>query len=241
MQSYGEIYALYAPPQLLPFQIVVGYFPNPQIQVHVVYIDSNLPEQDISRQMTFDNIREGNRMRLIYKAEVGFFNAQGKFYLRIETGFDVLYSEVMTPISSEAHPLRIEWRDFANLVVGEQKIDYESNDFKNILYLCTDIGYPDYEYTEEGETRDGVFFPLKQISEKVYRFTFVAPEFLCDAIRLIPLADEVKVIDPLNKEYTCDNILITPKWIEGGNLARVDVEFHTDTIAKAIGKGYGSR
>jgi surface protein len=107
---------------------------------------------------------------------------------------------------------------------------------KHFLYLATELGKPDYLFEEEGETRDGYFFPEKQLSEKVYRFTFVAPEYLCDVMRFIRLSDYVIVTDPYGREYKCDTFLITPKWLTQGDLASVECEFQTNTVAKKVGQ-----
>ena len=97
---------------------------------------------------------------------------------------------------------------------------------------------PDYEFEEEGEERDGYFFPEKQISEKTYKFSFLAPEYLCDVMRLIRLSDIVQVTDKYGHLYNVDSFLIEPKWQQQGNLANVECEFQTDTVVKKIGRGY---
>jgi hypothetical protein len=51
------------------------------------------------------------------------------------------------------------------------------------------------------------------------------------------MADIVKITDRYGREYYCDTFLITPKWQEQGDLASVEAEFQTDTVAKTIGRG----
>jgi hypothetical protein len=109
--------------------------------------------------------------------------------------------------------------------------------YRNTLYLNTQLGKPEYEFNEEGENRDGFFFPEKQISEKKYKCQVLAPEYLCDVMRLIRMCDHVRVTDK-GRIYDCDTFLITPEWQEQGNLASVEIEFETDTVVKKIGKGY---
>ena len=77
----------------------------------------------------------------------------------------------------------------------------------------------------------------KQISEKTYRCTFLAPEYLCDVMRLIRLSDYVIVTDKYGRVYNCDTFLATPTWQTQGNLASVEVEFQTDTVVKKICRG----
>ena len=64
----------------------------------------------------------------------------------------------------------------------------------------------------------------------------MAPEYLCDAMRFVRMADEIKVTDKYGRTYLCDQFLMTPKWQDQGNLASVEAEFQTDTVAKAIGR-----
>ena len=118
------------------------------------------------------------------------------------------------------------------------RIQYNSGQyaFHNVVYLATELGKPDYEFEETGESRDGWFFPEKMISEKSYKFQFMAPEYLCDAMRFVRMADEIKVTDKYGRTYLCDQFLMTPKWQDQGNLASVEAEFQTDTVAKAIGR-----
>jgi hypothetical protein len=35
--------------------------------------------------------------------------------------------------------------------------------------------------------------------------------------------------------YKCDTFLITPKWLTQGDLASVECEFETNTVAKKVG------
>lgn len=121
--------------------------------------------------------------------------------------------------------------------VGENLIEGGER-YRNRLYFCTELGRPDYEFSEEGETRDGYFFPEKQVSEKTYHFMILAPEYLCDVMRFIRMSDYKVVRDQFGRVYECDTFLITPKWQNQGYLASVDVEFQTDTVVKKIGRGY---
>ena len=106
------------------------------------------------------------------------------------------------------------------------------------MYLCTELGKPEYQFEEEGENRDGYFFPEKQISEKTYRAMCLAPEYLCDVMRFIRMADYVVITDKYGRSYDCDTFLITPKWQTQGDLASVEIEFETATVVKKIGRGY---
>lgn len=87
------------------------------------------------------------------------------------------------------------------------------------------------------EKRDGYEYPTKQISSKTYRFSFFATEFLLDALRFIRMADHI-VITNDEKTYNASAFLITPEWEKEGDVAGVDAQFQTDTVAKKIGLAY---
>ena len=93
---------------------------------------------------------------------------------------------------------------------------------------------PGSEYEEEGEERDGYFFAEKRLSWKTYRFAVLAPEYLCDVMRFIPLADHVRITDKYGREYLCDTFGTEVDWQEQGDLAAVSAEFTTDTAVKKI-------
>lgn len=230
----------------MPFQFTIPHTEEELRTAKLVYLDEFTPSliltEDFQEKMTKHTF--GDYDVFVFDASEDLIEEvlEGRCFILLQFGEQgkEYFSEVITIVKSTDGYVSLEWRDSLNVEVGNEKMLYEGNDYKNILYLCTQIGMPDYEYTEEGENRDGHFFPLKQISEKVYKFTFVAPEFLCDALRLVPLADNVVVKDQFGVTYQAEQILISPKWLEQGNLAQVDVELHTNTIVKTIGKGYES-
>lgn len=172
--------------------------------------------------------------------------AQGQYFLHVVATFNEggnkftvwdRFSEVFTVVNSVDRFLKLEWFDIVNLV-HENGVHLYDGGYKNKLYIDTQLGKPEYKFEEEGEDRDGFFFPEKQISEKVYKFTFLAPEYLLDALRIVRLSDHVFITDMYGKKYRCDTILMTPKWEAQGNLASVQVEFETNTVVKKLGKGY---
>jgi hypothetical protein len=133
--------------------------------------------------------------------------------------------------------LRIEWYNDEDFIMDGARIVYQNPTFVNRLYFATELGKPEYTFTEEGEQRDGYYFPEKQLSEKTYKCTVLAPEYLCDVMRLIRMADHVRITDKYGRQYLADTFLITPKWQEQGDLASVEIEFETSTVAKKIGRG----
>lgn len=156
----------------------------------------------------------------------------GNHYLKING----LVSEVFTVVSNANKFLQLVWRNEEDIIYNGGRLLY-STGYANRLLLDTQLGKPDYRFEEEGEERDGFFFPEKQISEKVYKFTFLAPEYLLDALRLVRLSDHVSIVDTFGKVHKCDTILLTPRWQTQGDIASVGVEFETGTVIKRLGNG----
>ena len=157
--------------------------------------------------------------------------------MELTDGVDVWYSEIFTAVQDVGGYLSIEWYDTQDSYFDSGIIVYNNPNFRNKLYLCTEVGKPDYTFEEDGEQRDGFFFPEKQLSEKTYKFTFLAPEYLLDVMRLIRMSDYVTIRDKYGRVYKCDTFLMTPKWQVQGDLASVECEFQTNTVAKKIGRG----
>lgn len=243
--AYGTIYPLFTPKRtLLPFQIM-----------------RNTSSRDITRAQLYDKngvlfadittaLKETG-LQIVPFASLGYDvivypsllpfaidTPDGIYYARMTDGVNVWYSEMFTIVGDLSGYLKIEWYDVENFVFDAGQIVYQNPKFHNVLYLCTELGKPEYTFEEEGETRDGYFFPEKQISEKTYRCMALAPEYLCDVMRFIRMSDKVFVTDKYGRQYDCNMFLITPKWQTQGDLASVEIEFETATVAKKIGRGY---
>lgn len=178
---------------------------------------------------------------IINGGEISAFDLPiGQYYAVMDDGTQTWYSEVFTVIDDSEPYLKIEWYDNADFVMDAGIIVYKyanNTQFKNVLYLQSDIAKPEYVFEEEGETRDGYFFPSKQISEKRYRFSFLASEYLLDVMRFIRMADFAEITYH-GQKYNLDTFLITPEWEDNGDVAAVEAEFDTATVAKKIGLGY---
>jgi hypothetical protein len=160
----------------------------------------------------------------------------GTYYLHIVSGFTENYSEMFT--YGAVPNVRLEWNDISDLSLPDGKIPY-SQGYVNRVWLNTAVGRPEYEIEKEGDERDGYFFMEKGISRKSYRMTFFAPEYLCDALRLVPVSDVVKIWDTslgASVEYDVDDVDMEVEWLEQGNYASVTITFHTDTVVKNLGK-----
>ena len=242
--AYGEVYPLFAQAGLLlPFQIIREHRANEITTVNLYQRDGQ-PVASIASQMeeaglTIVPFAAYGYDVILYPALFPLMSMfDGQYYMTLSDGVETWYSEVFTVVQDMAGYLKIEWYNDENLVFDGGQFVFANPRFHNFLYLATEVGKPEYTFEEEGESRDGFFFPEKQLSEKRYKCNILAPEYLCDVMRLIRMCDHVRVIDKYGRVYNCDTFLITPEWQEQGDLASVEVEFETDTVVKKIGRGY---
>lgn len=242
--AYGEVYPLFAQAGLLlPFQIIREHRANEVTTVNLYQRDGQ-PVASIASQMaeaglTIVPFAAYGYDVILYPALFPLMSMfDGQYYMTLSDGVETWYSEVFTVVQDMAGYLKIEWYNDENLVFDGGQFVFANPRFHNFLYLATEVGKPEYTFEEEGESRDGFFFPEKQLSEKRYKCNILAPEYLCDVMRLIRMCDHVRVTDKYGRIYNCDTFLITPEWQEQGDLASVEIEFETDTVVKKIGRGY---
>lgn len=243
--AYGTIYPLFTPKRtLLPFQIMRNTSSR-NITGAQLYDKNGVLFADITTALKETGLQIVPFASLGYDVIVypsllpfAIDTPDGIYYARMTDGVNVWYSEMFTIVGDLSGYLKIEWYDVENFVFDAGQIVYQNPKFHNVLYLSTELGKPEYTFEEEGETRDGYFFSEKQISEKTYRCMALAPEYLCDVMRFIRMSDKVFVTDKYGRQYDCDTFLITPKWQTQGDLASVEIEFETATVAKKIGRGY---
>lgn len=245
--AYGAVYPLLVPAgRLIPFQIQKAGG-GAAVKAEVLTLGgtaaADITERLAAGGMTLWRADGGGKEIVVYPALKDFSEPlpEGRYYVRLtdEAG-TVWFSEVFTSVSGVPDCLTVEWWDDADMMADGGAMIYASVPYRNRVYLRSDVGKPGYEFEEEGEERDGYFFPEKRMSEKTYKFVFLAPEYLCDAMRLAPLSDHVAVRDRLGRAYSCDTFSIAPKWEAQGDLAAVEAEFQTCTVVKKAGMAAGA-
>ena len=237
---YGRVYPLFTPAgYILPFQLIVPHAETPSI-TSVALFSGNTNESLGEYVTSF--VGGGLTVKQFTEYDVVVFPgsgaifgsmANGRYYLSMEVNGVTYYSEVFTVVNDIQPYLEIEWWNVEDFVMDAGTIVYTEPEFKNRIFLQADIAKPEYLFEEEGESRDGYFFPVKQISEKRYRFSFLASEYLLDVMRFIRMADYVKIYKD-GQTYSADTFLITPEWEAEGDVAAVSAEFDTDTVAKKL-------
>ena len=221
------------------YEATTEIIPDPIVEFNIYTKDGVLVgdfSNEIVPQISIKN--KGDIDVIIYAGILPFtILANGQYYGVMTDGTNTWYSEIFTVVNDISPYLKIEWWDVEDFVMDGGVIVYDNPKFKNVLYLKADIAKPEYVFEEEGETRDGYFFPVKQISEKKYRFGFIASEYLLDVMRFIRMADFAQITKN-GQTWKLDTFLITPEWENNGDVANVTAEFETATVAKKIGSTY---
>lgn len=161
---------------------------------------------------------------------------EGLYYLAISiSGLGIIYSDIFTVTNKVDDYLLLEYYNSYNFELKNGIVDFSDN-FKFRCYLNTQIGKPEYDFEEEATERMGYTFIESQVSKKIYKFTFIAPEYLCDALRIVRLCENKQITSKL-QTYDLTTFSMEPKWKDQGDLAAVECEFETDTVIANIG-GY---
>lgn len=238
--AFGQVYPLITyRNMLLPFQVIlsggssIGW-------VHIYNFNTGA-YIDIST-----SIKEAG---LTLKSYVGFkvlkypgilpiveIKHEGYYYLAIQVnGLGIIYSDIFSVTNRVDDYLLLEYSNSYNFEMKNGMVDFSDN-FKFKCYLDTQIGRPEYNFEEEATERMGYSFIESQVSKKIYKFIFIAPEYLCDALRIVRLCD-IKQITSKEQIYDLTTFTMEPDWEDQGDLASVECEFETDTVIANIG-GY---
>ena len=161
---------------------------------------------------------------------------EGQYYIRLRSSSGkYFYSDIFTVYNRVDDYLELEYTNSYNFELKNGIVDFSDN-FKFKCYLPAQIGKPEYDFEEEATERMGYTFIESQVSKKLYKFTFLAPEYLCDALRIVRLCND-KQITSKGQVYDLTTFNMKPEWEEQGDLAAVECEFETDTVISNIG-GY---
>lgn len=240
--AYNNVFSLLSPTtRLLPFQLIVEKtFPN----ISTVLL-KNIQDSTVKDLTTYFNAEALRKTFTDYDVYifpgVNYLSpelAEGLYYLEIQANTEKLYSEVFNCVKTiqAAEIVNISYWDNSDFIFQHipGRIVYSDN-YRSKIYLPTKLAKPDYKIEEVVEDRDGFKFVEKQIQKKLYRFSFLATEYLCDVVSMIGMHDNI-VITYNGKIYYVYDILFTPEWTNDGFVANVDSEFTTDAIVKKIGR-----
>ena len=243
--AFGQVFPLITYKNyLLPFQFVLNTTNAPSVKAVYLHDFNSGASVNITNDIISNGlvIKEVNGYTLIAYPAVFSINAidhEGFYYLQITLSDEsVYYSEVFCSKNDVSDCVLLEWGNTYDLEMLKGIISFK--DFvKFKCYLQTQIGRPEYTFEEQATERLGYSFIESQVSKKTYKFTALAPEYLCDALRIVRLCD-TKRITQGSQVYEPTSFSVEPKWQEQGDLASVEVEFDTATVIANLG-GYTTK
>lgn len=238
--AYGQVYPLITyRNMLLPFQVVLAS--GTSVNWVRLYDFNTGKYTDITTSMKENGltIKSFTGFKLLkYPGTLPIVEIkhEGLYYLAIGiSGSGNIYSDVFTVTNKVDNYLLLEYYNSYNFKLKNGIVDFSDN-FKFKCYLNTQVGKPEYDFEEEATERMGYTFIESQVSKKIYKFTFIAPEYLCDALRIVRLCEN-KQITSKSQVYDLTTFNMEPEWEDQGDLAAVECEFETDTVIANIG-GY---
>ena len=238
--AFGQVYPLITyKNMLLPFQVVLAS--GTSVDWVRLYNSSTGKYTDITASIKENGlqIKSFTGFKLLkYPGTLPIIGIvhEGQYYLAISiSGLGIIYSDVFTVTSKVDDYLLLEYYNSYNFELKNGIVDFSDN-FKFRCYLNTQIGKPEYDFEEEATERMGYTFIESQVSKKIYKFTFLAPEYLCDALRIVRLCENKQITSKL-QTYDLTTFSMEPEWEDQGDLAAVKCEFETDTVIANIG-GY---
>lgn len=238
--AFGQVYPLITySNRLLPFQVVLAT--GTSVNWVRLYNFNTGDYIDITASMNENGlaIKSYSSFKLLkYPGNLPIveIKKEGLYYLAISiSGLGVIYSDVFTVTNRIDDCLLLEYYNSYNFELKNGVVDFSDN-FRFKCYLNTQVGKPEYTFEEEATERMGYTFVESQVSKKIYKFTFVAPEYLCDALRIVRLCDTKQITSKL-QVYDLTTFNMEPEWEDQGDLASVECEFETDTVIANIG-GY---
>lgn len=238
--AFGQIYPLIINKNiLLPFQFCISS--GASVNKALLYdvngnVIADILSNLISNGLVVKSYSDFNLVKYPGILPINAIRHEGQYYIELRTNTNkCLYSDVFTSYNRVDDYLLLEYRNSYDLHLKNGVIDF-SDDFTFRCYLPSQIGKPEYIFEEEATERMGYTFIESQVSKKVYKFTFLAPEYLCDALRIVRLCS-AKQITSKALAYDLVTFNLKPEWEEQGDLASVECEFETDTVISNIG-GY---
>lgn len=238
--------------RLLPFQCVRLNSPYPIREIELVNADTEIVVHNLlglidPTDLGYYIFEEKDyfiyygKKNLLYNGD-DFNLPLGNYYLRIsDWSFATLWvSEVFTVknFTTETNNcyVKLTYCSCSPLddIIYGTNTGNTAQDFKNVVYLDTDIGEPKYKVDEVGyEDQNKIFHPTSLKHTKTYRLETVLPEYMVDALSIVPLHEVVYLTLPNGKEAQIKEIkLLETKWFEASNIAQCTVEFTEAIIVK---------
>lgn len=241
--AYGKEFALpFSTTELPPFQFTVASLPSfdpTTIEVFLVNEATGV-RTGTGIKIKVDTMDEHNSVLYVSPGSNVYAKSIEPGVYRAEFTIPEGETYVSTPIcvtegiETSTNFVKLEyWNDEKLAYPNGFVTTGTDNDFKFQMYIPTTFFKPKYEFEEEITKRAGYKFLELQTCNKVFGFNFLAPEYICDALRLVRLSDYIRFTHD-GEYYNALNFEYNPDWQDNGYLAAIECQFETDTIIQKL-------
>lgn len=241
--AYGKEFALpFSTTELPPFQFTVANLPSfDPTTVEVFLVDEATGTRSgTGVKIKVDTMDEHNSVLYVSPGSNVYAKSVEPGVYRAEFTISEGETYVSTPIcvtdgiETNTNFVKLEyWNDEKLAYPNGFVTTGTDNDFKFQMYIPTTFFKPKYEFEEEITKRAGYKFLELQTCNKVFGFNFLAPEYICDALRLVRLSDYIRFSHD-GEYYNALNFEYNPDWQDNGYLAAIECQFETDTIIQKL-------
>lgn len=241
--AYGKEFALpFSTTELPPFQFTVANLPSfdpTTVEVFLVNEATGV-RSGTGIKIKVDTMNEHNSVLYVSPGSNVYAKSMEPGVYRSEFAIPEGETYVSTPIcvtdgiETNTNFVKLEyWNDEKLAYPNGFVTTGTDNDFKFQMYIPTTFFKPKYEFEEEITKRAGYKFLELQTCNKVFGFSFLAPEYICDALRLVRLSDYIRFTHD-GEYYNALNFEYNPDWQDNGYLAAIECQFETDTIIQKL-------
>jgi hypothetical protein len=241
--AYGKEFALpFSTTELPPFQFTVANLPSfdpTTVEVFLVNEATGV-RTGTGIKIKVDTMNEHNSVLYVSPGSNVYAKSMEPGVYRAEFAIPEGETYVSTPIcitegiETNTNFVKLEyWNDEKLAYPNGFVTTGTDNDFKFQMYIPTTFFKPKYEFEEEITKRAGYKFLELQTCNKVFGFNFLAPEYICDALRLVRLSDYIRFTHD-GEYYNALNFEYNPDWQDNGYLAAIECQFETDTIIQKL-------
>lgn len=241
--AYGKEFALpFSTTELPPFQFTVTNLPSfdpTTVEVFLVNEATGV-RSGTGIKIKVDTMDEHNSVLYVSPGSNVYAKSIDPGVYRAEFAIPEGETYVSTPIcvtegiETNTNFVKLEyWNDEKLAYPNGFVTTGTDNDFKFQMYIPTTFFKPKYEFEEEITKRAGYKFLELQTCNKVFGFNFLAPEYICDALRLVRLSDYIRFSHD-GEYYNALNFEYSPDWQNNGYLAAIECQFETDTIIQKL-------
>lgn len=246
--AYGAVFDMpISEGWIMPFQFTVDGFYDTLVSGVIVPVGTHNSTIDISSGIAIRHDTTANDTTTIYyKGEHKALTPIGRAYIRIvvqrreDTASITLMSDIFTNIQASQNNqkkipngyIRLTYSNDHTLKYGGGQVNFSNIDggFNFELLINATICKPVYNFEEKASERLGYRYIESQISTKTYSFSFTAPEYLCDALRILPMCNYRMIKDEWHTYNKVTDVNVDVEWLEQGDLAKVTITFNNDTV-----------